>query len=299
VWRSVVVLLGLVFVVASGAAPATAADPTVRLTVEANTGSVTSVLVPSAATLDCDTDVRATGFLRNAAKPACALARAGTVRTIATAHRNPRICREGYGGPQRATITGTIGGRRVSVAIDRADGCGIDEWDQLRALLGDPERRGSIPRPKPSATTTSTTAPAATYVVRRGDTLTEIAKQFHTSVGAIVSSNQLANPDALTEGQQLTLPPASAVRIDAKMVDDGTGAAVALTLVGAEPSELVTFVLTLPDGSTYTGTPHSASVYGVVTTKYTAALVNGVYTVTGTGERGTNAETAFHLDPPG
>jgi LysM repeat protein len=299
VWRSVVVLLGSIFVAAAGAAPATAADPTVRLTVEANTGSVTSVLVPSAATLDCDDDVRGTGFLRNVAKPACALARKGTVTAIASAHRRARICREGYGGPQRATITGTIGQRRVSVTIDRADGCGIEEWERMRALLGDPERRGTIPRPKATAATTTTTTPPATYVVQRGDTLTEIAKQFHTSVNAIVSTNQLDDPDDLTEGQQLTMPPPSAVRIDAKMVDDGSGAAVALTLVGAEPSELVTFVITLPDGSTYTGTPHSASVYGVVTTKYLAELANGVYTVTGTGERGTNAETAFHLDPPG
>jgi LysM repeat protein len=256
------------------------------------------VLIPSAATLDCDDDARGTGFLRNAAKPACALARKGTVTAISSAHRRARICREGYGGPQRATITGTIGQRRVSVTIDRADGCGIEEWDKMRALLGDPERRGTIPR-KATAATTTTTTPPATYVVQRGDTLTEIAKQFHTSVGAIVSTNQLDDPDDLTEGQQLTMPPASAVRIDAKMVDDGSGAAVGLTLVGAEPSELVTFVITLPDGSTYTGTPHSASVYGVVTTKYTAELANGVYTVTGTGERGTNAETAFHLDPPG
>ncbi len=70
------------------------------------------------------------------------------------------------------------------------------------------------------------------------------------------------------------------------------------TLVGAEPSELVTFVITLPDGSTYTGSPHSTSIYGVVTTTYTATLATGSYSVTATGERGTNAETTFHLDPP-
>jgi LysM repeat protein len=301
VWRSVVALIGSVLVAAAGAVPAAAAaatDPTVRLSVEANTGSVTSVLVPSAATLDCDDDVRGTGFLRNVPKPACALARKGTVTAIAKAHRNARICREGYGGPQRATISGTIGGRRVAFSIDRTDGCGIDEWNQMQALLGDPERRGAIPRPKASTATTTTTAPPATYVVQRGDTLTEIAKQFHTSVGAIVSTNTVENPDDLTEGQRLTMPPSSAVRIDAEMVDEGGDRGVGLTLLGAEPSELVTFLITLPDGSTYTGSPHSASIYGVVTTTYTADLVNGVYRVTGTGERGTNAETAFHLDVP-
>ena len=299
-WRSVVALLGSLLVgagVAAPAADAAAADPTVRLAVEASTGS--TALVPSAATLDCGDETRGTGFLKNVAKPACAMARTGAVTTIATEHRGARICREGYGGPQRATITGSVGRKRVSITIDRSDGCGIDDWNRLLALLGDPERRGTIPRPKRASATTTTTAPAVTYVVQRGDTLTEIAKQFHTSVVAIVTTNQLTDPDDLTEGQQLTMPPPSTTRIDAKIVNEGDGEEVGLTLVGAQPSELVTFVITLPDGSTYTGNPHSASGYGVVTTKYTADIGTGVYTVTATGERGTNAELAFHLDPPG
>jgi LysM repeat protein len=270
----------------------------VRLTIDARTGSVTSVLVPSEATLDCDRGAHASGFLANTAKRACASARKGTLTAVAAEHRRARLCSEVYGGPQRATVTGTIGRRRVSVSINRGDGCGIDDWNRLRALLGDPERRGAIPRKAPASTPTST-APPATYVVQRGDTLTDIAKQFHTSVGAIVATNQLENPDGLTEGQPLTLPPPSAVRIDAELVDDGADAAVGLTLVGAEPSELVTFVVTLPDGSTYTGAPHSASIYGVVTATYTATLSTGTYTVTATGARGTSAQTAFHLDPPG
>ncbi len=295
-WRSLVALVATFLVSAGGAPPA--ADAPVRLTISAHTGSVTSVLVPSDATLECEGDAHGTGYLRKVATPACALARKGTVTAIATERRGTRLCREGYGGPQRATITGTIGGRRVSVTINRADGCGIDDWNRLRALLGAPERRGAISPRKASASTTTTTAPPATYVVGPGDTLTNIARQFHTSVGAIVATNQLEDPDALTEGQQLTMPPPSAVRIEAKLVDDGGEAAIGLTLVGADPSELVTFVVTLPDGSTYTGSPHSTSIYGVVTTTYTSTLATGSYSVTATGERGTNAETAFHLDPP-
>jgi len=60
----------------------------------------------------------------------------------------------------------------------------------------------------------------------------------------------------------------------------------------------VTFVIGLPDGETFTGSPHVASSEGVVTATYDAPLTAGTYTVTATGERGTNAETAFHLDPP-
>ncbi len=292
-WPSFVAILGTIIVAVGGATPA--ADPAVHLTLEARTGS--SVLVPSEATLECGGHARGTGFLARAAEPACVLVRSGVLADVAKAHRTARLCTELYGGPQRARITGTVGRRRLKVSIDRSDGCGIDDWNMLRALVGAPERRGAIPRPRASVTTT-TTPPPATYRVARGDTLTEIAKQFQTSVGAIVAANRLEDPDHLTEGQELVIPPPSSVRIDAAMVDDGGREAVGLTLVGAQPSELVTFVVTLPDGSTYTGSPHSASADGTVTTTYTAALGAGTYRVTASGSA-TTAETAFHLHPPG
>lgn len=54
--------------------------------------------------------------------------------------------------------------------------------------------------------TTATTVPTS-YVVQSGDTLTKIANQFGTTVAAIVALNQLENPDRLSEGQVLQLPP--------------------------------------------------------------------------------------------
>lgn len=45
-----------------------------------------------------------------------------------------RICTQVYGGPDVATITGNIGERSVSTVIDRTDGCGINDWDEV---LGD------------------------------------------------------------------------------------------------------------------------------------------------------------------
>jgi len=163
---------------------------------------------------------RGTGFLARAAKPACAAVRRGVLTDVAKTHRTARLCTEVYGGPQRARITGTVGRRRIAVSIDRGDGCGIDDWNRLRALLGAPERSGAITRTRASVTTT-TTPPPVTYRVERGDTLTEIAKQFQTSVGAIVASNRLEDPDHLVEDQELVMPPPSAVRIDAALVDAG------------------------------------------------------------------------------
>lgn len=45
-----------------------------------------------------------------------------------------RICTEIYGGPDVATITGTLAGESVSTRIDRSNGCGISDWDDV---LGD------------------------------------------------------------------------------------------------------------------------------------------------------------------
>jgi LysM repeat protein len=306
VWRSLLALLGTILL--AGAAASTTTSPTsesrhrpapsVRLRMDAHTGSVTSVLVPSEGTLECEgRRTRGSGFLIHGGKAACALARSGAVWAIAQAHRATRLCEEAYGGPQRARITGTIGRRRVAVTIDRTDGCGIREWNELRALLGDPERREVIPKRRPTSTTT-TTSPPVTYRVESGDTLTLIAKRFRTSVGAIVATNQLADPDHLSEGQELVMPPPSAVRIEVKLESEGRNDTVGLTLVGAEAGEVVTFVITQPSGEPYTGLPHSASPEGVVTTTYTAPLTSGTYTVAATGERGTFAELAFHLDPP-
>jgi hypothetical protein len=46
-------------------------------------------------------------------------------------------CTEIFGGPQRAEITGTLGGERVDATFTRANGCEIERWDALGAVLPD------------------------------------------------------------------------------------------------------------------------------------------------------------------
>lgn len=46
-----------------------------------------------------------------------------------------RSCTEVYGGPDRATVTGTWRGRAVDVQLTRVDGCRIAQWEQLGPLL--------------------------------------------------------------------------------------------------------------------------------------------------------------------
>jgi len=49
-----------------------------------------------------------------------------------------RVCTQEYGGPEEADVDGTVGGEDVALAIDRTDGCGIDDWERLAPLLGEP-----------------------------------------------------------------------------------------------------------------------------------------------------------------
>jgi len=50
--------------------------------------------------------------------------------------RRDRVCAELYGGPQRAHLTGTLRGKRVSRHFTRVDGCAIADYDALREVLG-------------------------------------------------------------------------------------------------------------------------------------------------------------------
>jgi hypothetical protein len=40
-----------------------------------------------------------------------------------------------YGGPQRATVTGSWNGKKVSSTFNRTNGCEIDRWSQMVPLL--------------------------------------------------------------------------------------------------------------------------------------------------------------------
>ncbi|GAB2693662.1 SSI family serine proteinase inhibitor [Thalassiella azotivora] len=45
-------------------------------------------------------------------------------------------CTMVFGGPQTATISGTIGGGQVLAEFDRTNGCEIERWESLSPLLG-------------------------------------------------------------------------------------------------------------------------------------------------------------------
>ncbi|MBA2416236.1 MAG: serine protease inhibitor [Geodermatophilaceae bacterium] len=46
-----------------------------------------------------------------------------------------QACTEIYGGPETATVTGTLDGAQVTSAFSRTNGCEIARWDALAAVL--------------------------------------------------------------------------------------------------------------------------------------------------------------------
>ena len=54
---------------------------------------------------------------------------------------------------------------------------------------------------------TPTPRSAATYTVKPGDELKNIAAAYHVSIWSIIDHNNIPNPDSLRVGQVLQIPP--------------------------------------------------------------------------------------------
>jgi hypothetical protein len=67
---------------------------------------------------------------------ACLALTDGAVRTrVLEGAPADQVCTEIYGGPQLAEIIGTLDGESVSATVDRANGCGINDYDVVLAAL--------------------------------------------------------------------------------------------------------------------------------------------------------------------
>jgi hypothetical protein len=115
---------------------AAAAAPAVRLTVDFTRRGGSGHQI---AHVQCTAaGNRVDGFLRAVGAPrACATARriAGLLASGPDPHR---ACSQIYGGPERALVTGTIGGRRIRHGFSRTNGCGVAEWRRAMPLLPRP-----------------------------------------------------------------------------------------------------------------------------------------------------------------
>ena len=241
-------MFGFLLAVPSGA-------PNAQLTIEARTGTATSVLRVSTATLACDGTADATGFLRGVARAACTATSDGVVAKVVAAQRGARICSEEYGrAPDRPDHRHRSTGSGSPCASLGATGAGSPTGRCCARSSAIPNAGGGS-RVRPGRPAPSTTAPPVAYQVQRGDTLTVIARRFRTTIAAITERNQLDDPDNLAEGQTLVIPEPSSVQLVATLLGAGNGSGFALTLTGVQPGEPVAFAIDHPDGSTYTGSP--------------------------------------------
>jgi LysM repeat protein len=180
--------------------------------------------------------------------------------------------------------------------------------------------------PTTTVVVTTTTIPPITYTVKRGDTLSGIAKQFGETVEVIVAANHITQANLISQGQVLVIPPppnppptTAGPAVTAGVATTTTAAVPAgpaalaiapshalvgnifnFKLTGAKPAEAVTFEIDSPDGRKSTGQPHTASAQGTVLASYLTTQDNGpgVYVVIATGAMGTSAKSSFRVDPP-
>ncbi|MDH4076363.1 MAG: hypothetical protein OEW29_10545 [Acidimicrobiia bacterium] len=74
---------------------------------------------------------------------ATACTRLGEAEVLARLTEGPpadRTCTEIYGGPDVATITGELNGEAIDTTVDRTNGCGIADWDDLLAGVLPPSK---------------------------------------------------------------------------------------------------------------------------------------------------------------
>ena len=86
-----------------------------------------------------DGTVSGTGYLADAGRAAAGAALLDNPAVLKRLIDGPRPnveCTMMYGGPDEATITGTLRGSIVNQSFNRADGCGIADWELLTPILG-------------------------------------------------------------------------------------------------------------------------------------------------------------------
>lgn len=71
---------------------------------------------------------------------------------------------------------------------------------------GDDGEPTATPSPTPAVTPSPEPTPR-TYTVEQGDTLIGIAREFDTTVDALVEANGIENPNVIQPGRELQIPP--------------------------------------------------------------------------------------------
>lgn len=120
----------------SGIVPVDPGDPTPPIPDPSD-----AIEVDISGSVDCNGEqATGTGSLSALAPQICAELPRSQGLLAQLENTDDQVCAEIYGGPQRATIKGTINDKPVDVSVDRSDSCGIEAWASLEWLLGPAER---------------------------------------------------------------------------------------------------------------------------------------------------------------
>jgi hypothetical protein len=158
-------------------------------------------------------------------------------------------------------------------------------------------------------------------VVKAGDSLGLIAKRLNVTLSAILALNHLADPNKISAGEVLTLPPTTTTttvsttttvpptsrppatsasgRLTVSPARGRAGTTFTLKVTGAQPTETITFEIDSPDGKKFTGPPHPTGPDGSVSASYFTQQTDpvGTYNVVGTGNQGTAVTASFRVEP--
>jgi len=87
-------------------------------------------------TLVCRNGVPAAESKHPAAEAACAALKNNAALLSPPTKGSAQACTEQYGGPQRATVTGTVDETPIDATFARTNGCEISAWNAAQDILG-------------------------------------------------------------------------------------------------------------------------------------------------------------------
>lgn len=87
-------------------------------------------------TLVCRDGAPAAESKHPAAAAACAALKANAALLSPAPRPTDKVCTQQYGGPQEATVTGTVDDRPVEATFSLKDGCEIAQWKAAQDVLG-------------------------------------------------------------------------------------------------------------------------------------------------------------------
>ncbi len=87
-------------------------------------------------TLVCRNGVPAAESKHPSAAAACTALKKNAALLSPGPRPTDQACTQQYGGPQKATVTGSVDGKAVESKFSRTDGCEIAAWDAAKDVLG-------------------------------------------------------------------------------------------------------------------------------------------------------------------